>query len=210
MTKLLYIQASSRGARSYCLAAADAFVAAYREANPGHEVLTINLFKKKLPAIDGNALNAKYAILHGKEHTDGERTAWKAVESVIDEFRSADKYVLAVPMWNFSIPYPLKHYLDVLLQPTYTFTYSPQEGYKGLVTGKPIFMAFARGGSYAEGSGAEGMDYQTRYVDLAFRFIGFSDIRMLLIEPTLAGGADAAKDVRAASLEQAEEMARDF
>jgi FMN-dependent NADH-azoreductase len=210
MTKLLYIKASPRGARSYCLAAADAFVAAYREANPGHKVLTIDLFKKKLPALDGNALNAKYAILHGKEHSEKERKAWASVEAVIEEFKSADRYVLAAPMWNFSIPYPLKHYLDVLLQPTYTFSFSPQEGYKGLVTGKPIFMAVARGGSYGEGSGAEGMDYQSRYVDLAFRFIGFSDIRMLLIEPTLAGGPDTAKEVRAASLEKAEEMAKDF
>ena len=54
-------------------------------------------------------------------------------------------------MWNFSIPYRLKHYLDIIIQPTYTFSYTPETSYQGLVTGKPIFIAYARGGAISDG-----------------------------------------------------------
>jgi len=49
--KLLYIQASPRGARSVSTAIADAFVAAYRKARPADEVKTVNLFTADLPPV---------------------------------------------------------------------------------------------------------------------------------------------------------------
>ena len=51
-------------------------------------------------------------------------------------------------MWNFGIPYILKHYIDLIVQPGLTFSFSPSEGYKGLVTGKPVTVVYARGGAY--------------------------------------------------------------
>jgi FMN-dependent NADH-azoreductase len=209
MSKLLYIQASPRIERSYSIAVADAFVSAYKKANPKDEVLTINLFKKDLPSFDGLAVQAKYTILHGLKHTPEERAAWKKVEEVIAEFKSADKYVMAVPMWNFGIPYRLKQYLDIIVQPGYTFSYSPQEGYKGLVLGKPIFVSYSRGGAYEKGSAAEAFDLQTKYLQLALGFIGFTDIRTLVVEPTLAG-PDVAKQKREEAIAKAKEMALKF
>ncbi len=210
MSTLLYIQASPRGERSHSMAAAEAFVAAYRDANPGDRVVTINLFDRELPPFDGLALEAKYTILHGQEHSAAERKAWQAVEDIIDEFKAADKYVLAVPMWNFSIPYRLKHYLDILIQPTYTFSYSPEAGYKGLVTGKPMFISYARGGEYPAGSEAEVFDLQTKYLENVLAFIGFTDIRKVVTEPTLMQGPEVAKERRGQAIQKAKEMAASF
>jgi len=193
MGKLLYIQASPRGERSISVAAADAFVNAYRRAHPADEIKALNLFRTDLPPFDGFTLNAKYAILNGLQHTREEQAAWSKVAAVADEFKSYDKYVLAVPMWNFSIPYKLKHYLDVLIQPGLTFSFSPESGYKGLVTGKPIFLALARGGEYPPGSPAEGWDFQSKYLLTALGFIGFTDIRVVTAEPTLGDPALTAK-----------------
>jgi FMN-dependent NADH-azoreductase len=209
MSKLLYIQASPRIERSHSIAAADAFVSAYRQTNPKDEVITMNLFKKDLPAFDGLAVQAKYAILHGMKHTPEELAAWKTVEEIIAEFKSADKYALAVPMWNFGIPYRLKQYLDIIVQPGYTFSFSPQEGYKGLVLGKPVFVAYSRGGAYPKGSAEEAFDLQTKYLQLALGFIGFRDIRVLIVEPTLAG-PDVAKQKREEAIAKAKEMAKTF
>jgi len=209
MSKLLYIQASPRIERSYSIAAADAFVSAYKQANPKDEVVTVNLFKKDLPAFDGLAVQAKYAILHGLKHTPEELAAWKRVEELIAEFKSADKYAMAVPMWNFGIPYRLKQYLDIIVQPGYTFSFSPREGYKGLVLGKPIFVSYSRGGAYEKGSPAEAFDLQTKYLQLALGFIGFTDIRTLIVEPTLSG-PDAAKKAREEAIAKAKEMANAF
>jgi len=209
MSKLLYIQASPRIERSYSIGVADAFVSAYKQANPKHEVMTINLFKKDLPSFDGLTVQAKYTILHGLKHSPEELAAWKKVEDVIAEFKSADKYVMAVPMWNFGIPYRLKQYLDIIVQPTYTFSFSPKEGYKGLVLGKPIFISYSRGGAYEKGSAAEAFDLQTKYLHLILGFIGFTDIRTQVVEPTLAG-PDVAKQKREEAIAKAKEMALKF
>jgi FMN-dependent NADH-azoreductase len=98
MKKLLYIQASPRIDRSHSIAVADAFVASYRENNPHDEIMAMNLFKKDLIPFDGLAVQAKYTILHGKEHTQEELYPWRAVETLIEEFKSADKNVMAVPI----------------------------------------------------------------------------------------------------------------
>ena len=115
MSKLLCIQASPRGERSKSIAVADVFVKTYQQAHPGDDIETLNVFNADLLAFDGLALQAKYTILHGQKHSQEELSAWKAVEAVIEQFTSADKYVFAVPMWNFGIPYRLKQYIDIIV-----------------------------------------------------------------------------------------------
>ncbi len=208
MSKLLYLQASPRGDRSFAIRTADAFVNAYREVNPRDDVTTVNLFEKMLPPFDGFSLDAKYAILHGEEHTEEQAMAWKGVETVIGEFTAANKIVFAVPMWNFSIPYRLKHYFDVIVQPGYTFSYSPEEGYSGLVTGKPVFIAYARGGAYPPGSEAEAFDMQTRYLEMILGFIGLTEVKSVVVEPTL--DPNASKKALSAAVAKAKRMAKSF
>ena len=210
MSKLLYIKASPRVGRSHSLAVAEAFLESYREANPGDKVETLDLFTADLPPFDGLLVNAKYNILHGKPHPAEEAAAWRQAEDIIGRFKAADKYVLATPMWNFTIPYRLKQYIDILVQPTYTFSYSPQEGYKGLVTGKPLFIAYARGGEYLPGTPAEAFDFQTKYLELILGFIGFTDIRRVIVEPTLEGGPEVAQARRQAAIAQARDLAKQF
>jgi len=209
MAKLLYIQASPRGERSFSTAVADAFVSTYRQTHGADEVLVRNLFDGRLPEFDGLALQAKYAILHQKEHSEAERAAWQAVTEVTDEFKSADKYLFAVPMWNFHLPYRLKHYIDILVQPTLTFSFDPQTGYQGLVTGKPAVVVYARGGEYAAGTPAAAMDFQSKYLESVLTFIGFTDIRRLVVEPTLSEPESVARTKQQA-MEQAARLAAEF
>lgn len=51
----------------------------------------------------------------------------KNVEDVIEQFTAADKYLFSLPMWNFGIPYKLKHYIDVIVQPGYTFSFTKKD-----------------------------------------------------------------------------------
>jgi len=210
MNRLLYIQASPRGKRSHCIAVADAFVKAYRQKHPDDEIVTLNVFGTAIPEFDGLAVQAKYTILHGKQHSKEELQAWKEVEKVIEQFISANKYVLAVPMWNFSIPYRLKQYIDLLVQPGYTFSYSEDTGYQGLVVGKPMLVVYARGGEYPAESEAEAFDLQTKYIELIFGFMGFEDIYSVVVEPTLQGGPDVAAVRHQEAIDGVKEMATDF
>jgi FMN-dependent NADH-azoreductase len=210
MSTVLYIQASPRIERSYSIAIANAFVETYRAVCPGDEIITMNLFQKELPPFDGLYVQAKYTIMHGSTHTNEERAAWSAVEALITEFKAADKYVMAVPMWNFSIPYRLKQYIDILVQPTYTFNVTDAGGYDGLVKSKPVFLACSSGGEYPAGTPYEAYDFHTIYLKLILGFIGFTDIRLLTIGPTLNQGPEVAKEKRAAAIARAKEMAQSF
>jgi FMN-dependent NADH-azoreductase len=198
------------GELSYSTAVADAFIEAYRKQNAQDEIKVIDLFKAALPAFDFEAASAKYKIMHGKEHSPKDRRIWQGIVSVIEEFKSADKYVLAAPMWNFSIPYRLKQYIDILVQPGYTFTVTASGGYDGLVKGKPVFIAYARGGEYIPGTDSQAFDLQKKYLELILGFMGLTDIRSVTVEPTLAAGPETANQKRAEAIEKARQLARKF
>ncbi|MCK4997952.1 MAG: NAD(P)H-dependent oxidoreductase [Anaerohalosphaera sp.] len=210
IAKLLYIQASPRGERSKSSQVAQSFLESYKEACPDDETIVLNIFDEDLPSFDGFTVQAKYNIMHGEEHSEQDRAAWRAVEAIIEEFKAADKYVLSIPMWNFGIPYRLKHYIDILVQPTYTFSVTDQGAYEGLVTGKPMFIACSRGGAYSPGTGAEAFDHQSPYLRTILGMIGFTDPSILFVEPTLAAGPEAAKKAREDALAHAREMAKSF
>ena len=207
MTKLLYIEALPRKDRAYSIKVAQQFLDAYKETNPSHAIETFDLWQTSLPEFDGATINAKYRILHGESHTDAEAAAWNNVEALFNHFNSADKYVFSLPMWNFGVPYKLKHYIDIITQPGLSFSFTPETGYSGLVTGKPAAVIYARGGEYSSSEAAAGMDFQKRYLELWLGFIGFTDITSILVEPTLSDPSDLEKALNQA-LEQATGAAR--
>lgn len=197
MATLLHVESSPRKDRSASIAVARAFLEAYRTAHPQDRIETFDLWSTALPDFDGDTINAKYHILHGQPHTAEEAAAWKAVVAVFERFNAADRYLFSLPMWNFGIPYKLKHLIDVITQPGLAFRFSPKEGYTGLVTGKPAVVIYSRGGSYGDGGAA--MDHQKPYLEMLLKFIGFTDIRPIVVEPMLAAPA---------KVEQAKEAAR--
>ena len=209
MQKLLYIQASPRKERSKSTQVASAFLESYQKSHADDMVETLNIFEEDLPTFDGLKVQAKYTILHGKEHTPEERQAWDAIEKIITHFKRADKYVLSLPMWNFSIPYRLKQYIDILVQPGYTFTFG-ENGYEGLVKDKPVLVVYARGGSFPEGSERGAFDMQKKYIELFLGFIGFENIQSIVVGPTLQGEPSDIQTMLDASIQKARSLASNF
>ena len=209
MAKLIHIQTSPRGSRSASQAVAVRFIESYCLAHPGDTIDTLDLWQTDLPEINGATVDAAYAVKHGRPHSPEQLQVWQAVVRIADHFKSADKYLVSLPMWNFSIPYKLKHYIDLLVHRGLTFSYTPGEGYKGLVTGKPLVAVYARGGAYGSGSGSESWDHQSKYLKHIFGFIGFTDIREIFVEPTEASPTSKDEAVAAAN-RKAAEMAAHF
>lgn len=185
MSKLLYIEVSPRKDRSASIEVAQSFVSAFSEKDTNNTVETLDLWNTVLPEFDGDTINAKYRVLHGEDPTPEEIAAWKVITQITDQFQAADHYLFSSPMWNFSIPYKLKHYIDVISQPGLTWSFSPETGYEGLVTGKSATLVLARGGEYSSSTEAAAMDFQRTYLEMILGFIGFKDINTVLIEPTL-------------------------
>ncbi len=191
MPKLLHIKASPRR-ESFSTRAAETFTESYCKTHPASRVETLDLFDADIPDFRAPQASAKYDVIAGKQPSGPAAAAWKAVIETIQQFKSADVVVISSPMWNFSIPYRLKQYIDVIVQPGLTVSYTPEAGYKGLVTGQPVVLVLARGGSYAPGSPGEAYDMQKPYLEGILRFIGFTDIHTVIVEPTMAGEDAAA------------------
>jgi FMN-dependent NADH-azoreductase len=198
MASLLHLIASPRP-ESYSTRVANEFTAVYRQTHPADRVEQLDLFRVDIPPFLAPAAKAKYAVMGGQAPKDEAEAAWAGVIKTIGHFKGFDKYLLSCAMWNFNVPYRLKQYIDVIVQPGLTFSYSPEKGYTGLVTGKPLVLVLARGGNYGPGNPSETYDFQETYLRGVFGFIGFTDIKTIYVQGTLQNKPEQVEaDTRAA------------
>jgi len=209
MNTLLHIIATPRGADSRTLKVTAAFLEGFRDRHPECRIDTLNLYDEKLPELTARQLDGKYALLGGKDLTGELEKAWRGILKQIERFLSADAYLISAPMWNFSIPYPLKHYIDVILQPQYLFRYTAK-GPEGLVKGRKMAVITSRGGDYGEGSPFRPYDFQEPYLKAVFGFAGITDITFINAQPMDALGPEVQAQKIASAREAAKKAAEAF
>jgi len=179
--KLLHIIATPRGKESRTLKVSDAFLASFRSSHPDWMVEDLDLSKEELPSLTLKRVDGKYVLLSGKDLSGDLEEAWEEIVRHIEHFLSADAYLISTPMWNFSIPYTLKHYIDVILQPKYLFRYT-EKGPEGLVKNKKMVIITSRGGDYSAAQ-MRAYDFQEPYLRTAFGFAGITDITFINAQP---------------------------
>ena len=209
MAKLLHILASPR-VESYSTRVAKAFLDSYRQARPDDRIEVLDLFQADIPPFHAPQAKAKYAVISGQAPRDEAEAAWQSIIKTIDYFKRFDKYVISSPMWNFGVPYRLKQYIDVIVQPSLTVAYSPAKGYTGLVTGRPLLLILARGGEYQAGNPCETFDFQESYLRGIFGFIGFTDIRAIHIQGTLQNQPEQVEADTRKAIAEASDAAMEF
>lgn len=210
MAHVLHVQASPRGDESFSVRTARAFLEAYAKTHPGDTIETLDLAARPPIEFRGEAAGAKMQILGGQAPTADQAKAWARVTETIRHLKKADKLLVSSPMWNFALPYHLKHYIDVVVQPGETFRYTPEGRVEGLMRGKPCLLILSRGGRYEPGTPAAAMDFQLPYLKAVLGFIGIEKVGVILVEPTAAEGPDAAEKVLAAAVAEARRRAADF
>ena len=181
--KLLHINASPRAQTSNTDRIAAAFVLGLREHHEHVSVDVVDLYNHDLPAIAGDNIEAKYTLMVGRPISKDHAESWAQIERAIEHFLSADAYLLATPMWNFSIPYALKYYIDCIVQPGYVFRYNELGQAVPMVHGKKMIIASSRGGDYSPGSPMNVFDFQEPYLRAIFGFIGVTDIEFITAQP---------------------------
>jgi FMN-dependent NADH-azoreductase len=206
MTKLLYIKASPRGAESQSGQIADVYLAALKGANPALVVDTLDVWREDLPTFDGNKVAAKMNVITGQHQDTAQKTAWDQIVEIARRFASADRYLIATPMWNGGIPYRLKHYIDLIHQPGLLFGLKPETGYLGLLENKRATLVLTSG-AYALSfpSPAFGIDHQSTYLYAWLNQAGVAEIEELRFQPTLLT-ADPPGDLERAK-QRAKELA---
>ncbi|MGM3189933.1 FMN-dependent NADH-azoreductase [Dickeya dadantii subsp. dieffenbachiae] len=106
-------------------------------------------------------------------------------EQLVAEFLANDVIVIGAPMYNFSVSSQMKAWLDRIAQAGKTFKYT-EKGPVGLSGGRTVIVVSARGGFYTEQPFA-GMDFQERYLQAFFRFLGITDIYFIRAEGASKG-----------------------
>lgn len=183
MTKLLYLNSSPRGEDAASVQAADHFLSALPN---GTSVDQINLFEANLPDFTAPFASAKQKTMMGMPLDETETRQWAEVTRLVDQFLAADHYLINAPMWNFSIPYKLKHYIDMVTHPGLTFS-AGADGIKGMASGSATVI-FSRGGDYSPKDGApDPFDFQSPYVKAWLGLVGLGPVNEILVQGTLAG-----------------------
>ncbi|MBL6751394.1 MAG: NAD(P)H-dependent oxidoreductase [Nevskia sp.] len=208
MARLLHVVGSPRGERSASVEVAEAYIAAYQGRHPGAAIDTLDLWREPLPEFDRPALEAKYAGLAGVERSAEQNRAWDGIRALAQRFHDADVVVFSIPMWNFGIPYKLKHLIDYISQKDVLFRFDAS-GFEGMLKGKKAIVVCARGISYATGTSTPEAEYdfQKAFMLLWLRFIGITDAETIVVEQTLMG-PDADRQARQQGIERARALAQ--
>lgn len=208
MPKLFHLKCSPRP-ESESTAGAEAFVARFRQARPNWDLDVLDLWREHLPEFEGDALQAKYSRLSGRAFDDPQRDAFAVVERMAIRFALADRVLISTPMWNFGIPYKLKHWFDLIIQPGLTFRFSPSQGYTPLLKDRPTVVILASGSDFVTGMNRGRIDMATPYLRESLRFIGVGNVRFVAIGPT-AGPERETRFAREAGRKRLVDMAATF
>jgi FMN-dependent NADH-azoreductase len=169
----------------------------------------MDLWHERLPEFIGPIVEAKYARMKAQAFDDAQRHSFAEAERIALRFSLADRVLISTPMWNFGIPYKLKQWFDIVIQPGLTFRFDPAQGYLPLLKDRPTIVILASGGDFATGMNRGRIDMATPYLREALRFIGVSDVRFVPIGPTM-GPTEPIRATREAAYRRLREIATRF
>ena len=195
--RILQINASARREASHSSRLADALVARLKAKHPQAQVVKRDLASDSVPMLDEWALQALFTPAAQRTPEQAARVAID--DRVIAEVQDADVLVLGVPMYNFGVPVQLKAWIDALARAGVTFRYTAN-GPEGLLRGKKVFVALARGGLHR---GTE-HDSQVPYLKTVFSFLGMSEVSFVYAEGLSLGAEAEARGIADAQTQIAE------
>jgi len=202
--KILQLDSSALGADS-ASRALTAAIATALASNGVSELTYRDLADQPLPPVDGALLKVlRPQSAEAPQVPAPLQAAVNLAEVLLAEFLSADVVVIGAPMYNFSIPSTLKTWIDRIVLPGRTFTYTAQ-GPQGLVSGKRVIVASTRGSQLVGQPYEAALDHQEAYLRTVFSFIGLNDINFVRAE-----GLGLGPDARSAGMQAALTHAQAF
>ena len=180
---ILQINSSVRGNQSESTRVANAIVARLAAANPGATVTVRDLGANPHPVLDETALGALFTPADQRTADQAARVALD--DALIAEAQAADVIVLGAPMYNFGMPIQLKAWFDAVARAGVTFRYT-ESGPEGLLKGKKVYVATARGGIYPADA-----DPQVPHIRMLLNFLGMTD-HAFIHSPAQSMGPEAA------------------
>ncbi len=185
---ILQINSSARSSGSESTRLADAIVAKVTASAPSG---TVQLSRRDLaaqphPVIDEATLQALFTPAAQRNAEQAARVALD--DALIAQVQAADVIVIGAPMYNFGITVQLKSWFDAIARAGVTFKYT-ETGPVGLLTGKKVYVALARGGLHRGGPS----DTQLPHLKMFLSFLGLTDVQYVYAEGMGMGPEAVAK-----------------
>ncbi len=121
---------------------------------------------------------------------------------LVAQILEVDNIVLACPMYNFSLPATVKAWIDAIVVSDKTFSFSMEEGFKGLCDKKKALVLMVSGFDYNKPSSTV-KEFASHTIKANFDFMGISS------EQVSAFGVDENRENVDAILNQAKNQIND-
>ncbi|WP_457422096.1 FMN-dependent NADH-azoreductase [Roseateles sp. P5_E7] len=200
--QLLHLDSSALGAASVSRQLTAEIVARQKALHPDIRVTYRDLAADPALHLTGAHMAARMGATSDDATINADLVKGNAY---MDELFAADVLVIGAPMYNLSIPTPLKAWIDRVAVAGKTFQYTAT-GPQGLLKGKKAFIASARGGVYSAGSPAAALEHQESYLIGLLAFLGVTDVKVVRAEG-IAFGPQAKDAAIAKALQDIEAIA---
>ena len=201
MKKILHIDSSPRLERSHSRKLSRELRDRLLKKYPEHQLLYRDLNVGTPPHIDVPWIDAAFSPQ--ETLSPRQKQAVDLSDHLINEFLSADIYVIGIPMYNFGMPSVFKAYIDNIIRINRTFSFDPKdqdEPYKPLVSdGKTMYVIIATGDDgFQKDEDFYALNHLEPHLQTIFEFIGISDIKFIYCGNAEYGGEKLEKSIREA------------
>ena len=187
--KLLYISVNSKPEElSSSKTVARRFINSFLEKYSDFIVEEVDLYKDHIPRLEYEYFQGRNSIISEDSAKKLSQEAQKEIGRIRElchQFKEAQVYVIAAPMWSLSFPAPLKEYIDCIIQAGETISFEEGEKPKGLLGDKTRALV------YIQSSGGSIpwildpiMDKGENYVKSIMKFIGIKQVIELKVDNT--------------------------
>ncbi len=188
MKKLLYITVNSKPEElSASKTVGRAFVNKFLEKHKEFILEELDLYQCHIPRLEYEYFEKRNCMIKEEDFSKLNEKQQEEVHKIVklvEQFKEADLYVIAAPMWSLSFPAPLKEYIDCIVMDGKTIKISENK-MEGLLNDKPRAIV------YIQSSGApipwmlrsifnKGLDY----VRDIMKYIGIKKFEELLVDGT--------------------------
>lgn len=186
MEKLLVINAHATvdSPDSVSLEVGKHFIENYRKMNPNESIEQIDLYGEEIPEVNSTVLSAWGKFASGGELTDEEKRVTRKMNEILQQFKSAKKYVIIMPLHNFNIPSRLKDYMDNIMIARETFKYTENGGVGLLTDGRSLLVIQGSGGIYTNNDWYTDNEFSHKYLKSMFNFLGVEDYQIIRAQGT--------------------------
>ena len=167
------------------------------------DATVLNLYNEDIPELTAETLPLYGSVYDEKSSlSKREQQILARRAELIEQFKAADRLIIAMPMHNFSVTSRLKDYVDNIIMGGQTFQFT-ENGPQGLMGGHKALLVQSSGSVYSTGPLAP-WEQSYPFLRTVFGMLGFDSTDIVRAEGTTNPGIgpDAAVERACAELEQ--------